>query len=397
MAFLECDIGQTEFTPSSFVSLTFVTEPLLGPPFTHHVWPNAAVFYGETSPEKDARGYLDCLKEVYKAYQNLPTEVPLIVNTMGWNKGLGLELFVDILRMTRPTHIVQLDHPSKPRNFPLMTPDFVDSMDGFASIAGQKSYHDVIYIPSLVDLKTEWSGKFMPKDYRNFIFYSYFGHNFSLTEAVPYEVPWSHISVHVKNPTAAPAQILNILNGSVVSLCTVSKSKLPPKAHNAPRLISGDKSFTPLSKGLGIIRSVDPVRKVFHVITPVAEEHLFSVNCFVLGALTLPEQLITSQKLVESLPGTIPWFGEYKDSLGSSAVARKRHMMRGKRQWKSTLYSKRQWKCEVKCVEESVSEWNLFLLGIIHDVFWWMRILQKKLFILIVWMCYFVQYTDYTG
>lgn len=30
VAFLECDVGQTEFTPSGVVSMAFVTQPLIG-------------------------------------------------------------------------------------------------------------------------------------------------------------------------------------------------------------------------------------------------------------------------------------------------------------------------------------------------------------------------------
>lgn len=37
IAVLDCDIGQPEFTPCGMVSLTIVTEPILGPPFTHHL------------------------------------------------------------------------------------------------------------------------------------------------------------------------------------------------------------------------------------------------------------------------------------------------------------------------------------------------------------------------
>ena len=35
VAYLECDIGQPEFTVAGVVALNIVTEPLVGPAFTH--------------------------------------------------------------------------------------------------------------------------------------------------------------------------------------------------------------------------------------------------------------------------------------------------------------------------------------------------------------------------
>ena len=334
VAFLECDVGQTEFTPSSFVSLSTVTEPLLGPPFTHNAWPRSAVFYGHATPAKDAHGYMDCVRKMHNAYKNLTKQVPLIVNTMGWNKGLGLRLFIDTLRLTDPTHIIQIDHPSDGRDFPDMTPDFVEETDGFTTCAGEKSHHEVLHIPSLLNLKTEWTGKFTPKDHRNLIFFSYFGA--SVTKTVPYEVPWGEITVLIDNPLTSAAQILNVLNGSVVGLCVIPDHQLPTPAdsddvNSAPRILVKNSHYTPLCKGLGIIRSIDPERRVFHVISPVPLPQLAHINCFKVGALTLPEQLITTQKVTEALPRTIPYFGEYKDTMGSSKVVKPRHMARGKK------------------------------------------------------------------
>ena len=41
--FLECDVGQTEFTPPGIISLSRVDKPLLGPPFSHQRDPIAYV------------------------------------------------------------------------------------------------------------------------------------------------------------------------------------------------------------------------------------------------------------------------------------------------------------------------------------------------------------------
>uniref|UniRef100_A0A8C3PL58 Polynucleotide 5'-hydroxyl-kinase NOL9 n=1 Tax=Calidris pygmaea TaxID=425635 RepID=A0A8C3PL58_9CHAR len=104
--YMECDIGQTEFTPPGCVSLSNITEPILGPPFTHQQTPCKMVYYGQTSCEQDTERYLDVVKYVFSSYKK---EVPLVVNTMGWVKGEGLLLLIDIIRLLSPSHIVQMD------------------------------------------------------------------------------------------------------------------------------------------------------------------------------------------------------------------------------------------------------------------------------------------------
>ncbi|KAF7236188.1 Polynucleotide 5'-hydroxyl-kinase NOL9 [Varanus komodoensis] len=83
--FLDCDLGQPEFTPPGCISLVNVTEPLLGPPFTHQRRPCKMAYFGDTSCEQDTERYIDTLKYVFSAYER---DVPLVVNTMGWVQGM---------------------------------------------------------------------------------------------------------------------------------------------------------------------------------------------------------------------------------------------------------------------------------------------------------------------
>uniref|UniRef100_A0A8B9JH85 Polynucleotide 5'-hydroxyl-kinase NOL9 n=1 Tax=Astyanax mexicanus TaxID=7994 RepID=A0A8B9JH85_ASTMX len=87
--YLECDLGQTEFTPPGCLSLSTVTEPLLGPPFTHQREPDHMVFYGQTDCQVDLDRYLDSLKTLWRHYGG---ENPIVINTMGWVKGQALSL-----------------------------------------------------------------------------------------------------------------------------------------------------------------------------------------------------------------------------------------------------------------------------------------------------------------
>ena len=134
--------------------------PILGPPFTHLArFPAddsgdnpeipkliSMAFGGGNSPGTAPSFYMNALRQVYRAYEEHPlvrkgrTEgnnnnrsninnnstknspiPPLIINTMGWNKGLGLALMVDLLRLLSPTHVIQLDSSSATKNFPPIT------------------------------------------------------------------------------------------------------------------------------------------------------------------------------------------------------------------------------------------------------------------------------------
>jgi polynucleotide 5'-hydroxyl-kinase GRC3/NOL9 len=88
VAYLETDIGQSEFTPPGFVSLVIVSSPLFGPPFTHLTHPTYAYFVGEVTPKSAISLYLHSVFKAYEDYlEHFGTELPLVVNTHGWVKG----------------------------------------------------------------------------------------------------------------------------------------------------------------------------------------------------------------------------------------------------------------------------------------------------------------------
>ena len=337
IAFFETDIGQTEFTPSNFVSLSILKRPILGPPFTHEIWPKFSAFFGDNTPSRDPRFYLKCVKQVLDKYLSMQVRVPLIINTMGWHKDLGLALFMDILRLSRASHIIQISHADNKRNFPVMSPRDCNKLNGFETRASDSDPldYDLIQVNSVLNLTNEGNSRVSPRDHRNFSLFHYFGSNPCLLETVPYEVPWSKLAVSIIRDEPVPGQILCYLNACIVALCTIPKQKLPRPNPNAPTVLT-DTSLLPADcVGLGIIRGIDPERKVFYIISPVPLREIKQVNCIVKGALEIPSQFIESQKIMQSIPGTIPYLGASRDATGVYAVSRQRHMMRGKPQSQS--------------------------------------------------------------
>ncbi|KAJ3090066.1 Polynucleotide 5'-hydroxyl-kinase grc3 [Quaeritorhiza haematococci] len=129
VAFLECDMGQCEFTPPGMVSLHIVSNPILGPPFTHLLLgisdfsPNQNSSYtvrshylGATSPRQDPNTYLRSIRDLYDTYRQIVNEngsvdepIPLVINTPGWIKGMGFDLLSHFLDYVRPTIVACLE------------------------------------------------------------------------------------------------------------------------------------------------------------------------------------------------------------------------------------------------------------------------------------------------
>ncbi|KAM6499009.1 hypothetical protein JOM56_006957 [Amanita muscaria] len=129
VAYLECDLGQSEFTPGGMVALHVIEDYCLGPPFTHPTIPIAAHYIGGTSPRSSPAHYLASVQALFQTFEldirnpllpyggrvDISTEdellvrmsdsIPLVVNTMGWHKGLGADLTQRIQDIVQPTHI----------------------------------------------------------------------------------------------------------------------------------------------------------------------------------------------------------------------------------------------------------------------------------------------------
>ncbi|CAG8738125.1 6845_t:CDS:2, partial [Racocetra persica] len=121
VAYIESDVGQSEFTPSGSISLNIFNSPIFGPPFTHIQQPYRSYYIGSNTPLDDPDYYLDCLRELVIVYRRDIAcgpdfgmhageelqRIPLILNTHGWIKGMGYDLFLRILDFTKPTHLFQ--------------------------------------------------------------------------------------------------------------------------------------------------------------------------------------------------------------------------------------------------------------------------------------------------
>uniref|UniRef100_A0A8C2T739 Polynucleotide 5'-hydroxyl-kinase NOL9 n=1 Tax=Coturnix japonica TaxID=93934 RepID=A0A8C2T739_COTJA len=344
--YMECDIGQTEFTPPGCVSLSTVTEPFLGPPFTHQRTPRKMVYYGQSSCEQDTERYIDVVKYVFSSYRK---EVPLVINTMGWVKGEGLLLLTDMIRLLSPTHVVQMDVYDWKAMAPL-TPESVRVAPGLYTKGQQQGKGKRMDLSAAESWKcSEGEEDASAPDYkllyvhpefpgagalprldfsilRDMSILGYLGQLqppdvpsvLPLHSIVPYQVPFNAVALRVIHTDVAPSNIMYAVNASWVGLCRIPDEIRCQSA--GPVLLTQ----TPICDclGFGIVRGVDMEKHLYHILTPVPPQSLRVVNCLLLGNIAVPNCIFVSQ---EGIEGEIPYVtSEYNYSILGSGKLRKR-------------------------------------------------------------------------
>ncbi|XP_062397026.1 polynucleotide 5'-hydroxyl-kinase NOL9 [Sardina pilchardus] len=315
--YLECDVGQTEFTPPGCLSLTAVTEPLLGPPFTHQQEPRHMVYYGQADCQSDLDRYLESLKSLWRHSSG---DMPVIINTMGWVRGLGFQLLVDLVRFFSVTHVVQLSF-GETSQCPALTPDFLRTAHGWQThppaqpALGQPENQEAPHSHVFLSIHSEFQGAGTSgemrhqrsNELRDLALMGYFSQmqapDSSLVRPLhcftPYQVSLSAVAIGVTHCDVAPAHILYAANASLVGLCCLDEKVI---GRGGPMLLSQ----TPICPcvGLGVLRGVDMIRGLYLLVTPVPPALLSRVNCLLLGEISLPKALLTTQSGVE---GDLPY------------------------------------------------------------------------------------------
>ncbi|XP_029292559.1 LOW QUALITY PROTEIN: polynucleotide 5'-hydroxyl-kinase NOL9 [Cottoperca gobio] len=309
--YLEGDLGQTEFTPAGCLSLSTVSEPLLGPPFTHQYTPEHMIYFGHTSCETDLERYLESLKSLWRR-RSQSRETPVIINTMGWVKGFGFQMLVDMIRFFPVSHIVQLGH-SGVTQCPALTPEFLRTAHGHQthppaqtalaefteSHTPPKSYTHVIVQSEFQGVGRQGTAKHQrTNEHRELSLLAYLSQLQSpdpgpirpLHCLTPYQVPHTAVALGVIHCEVVPTHMFYAANASLVGLCCLGE-KVTSKG--GPVLLS-QAPICPCV-GFGVLRGIDTARGLYFLLTPVDPSILRKVNCLLLGAISLPSCIITTQ------------------------------------------------------------------------------------------------------
>lgn len=119
---IDLDIGQAELFAPQTVSCTVLTQPLLGPGFFLNHQPTRAYAVGHSNIILCAQAYMRAVKKLIEyCHSNKEfAEMPWLINTMGYNKGFGLEVMNVITQLIRPTDVVQLQSNREINNFDIL-------------------------------------------------------------------------------------------------------------------------------------------------------------------------------------------------------------------------------------------------------------------------------------
>ncbi|XP_067873353.1 polynucleotide 5'-hydroxyl-kinase NOL9-like isoform X2 [Heterodontus francisci] len=333
--FLELDLGQTEFSPPGCMALHMVTEPILSPPYMHQYEPRKMVYYGDVSCERDLDRYVETVKYLYTGYKK---ETPLIINTMGWVKGFGLSILVDLIRLLAPTHVVQLSCSEGSQDPVALTPEFVQTAAGWHTKGKHKiqqkpvdfrmplnsssekqeehlTLHAGLQGHRLMRIQSEFPGvgdgsclKSRSNVLRDLALLGCFsqlqqsdtGHPLPLHSLLPYQVPFSAVALHVLHCDVTPTHILYAANASLVGLCRIPDGV--SSQADGPVLLP----WAPICDcfGVGIIRGINLEKRLYYILTPVSVAKLKQVNCLLMGAVTIPHSFFRNQP---GVTGEVPY------------------------------------------------------------------------------------------
>ncbi|KAG8002433.1 Polynucleotide 5'-hydroxyl-kinase NOL9 [Nibea albiflora] len=306
--------GTKNVGKSTFIRIlinTLLNHYFSGPPFTHQYTPEHMIYYGQSSCESDLDRYLESLKSLWRR-RSQSREAPVIINTMGWVKGFGFQLLVDMIRFFPLSHIVQLGH-SGVTQCPALTPEFLrtahghqthppaqTAMDEFTeSHSPPRSYTHLIVQSEFQGVGRQGTAKHQrTNEHRELSLLAYLSQLQSpdlgpvrpLHSLTPYQVPHTAVALGVTHCEVVPSHMFYAANASLVGLCCLGEKVT---SRGGPVMLS-QAPICPCV-GFGVLRGVDMARGLYFLLTPVDPSILRKVNCLLLGAISLPSCILTTQ------------------------------------------------------------------------------------------------------
>ncbi|XP_039685114.1 polynucleotide 5'-hydroxyl-kinase NOL9 [Medicago truncatula] len=291
VAYLETDVGQPEFTPPGFVSLTIVNKVTPDLTIPCLKTPERSLFFGDVSSQKDPSTYLKYICSIYDYYRkeyctfdkrqnSSKIHLPLVVNTSGWVKGDGYKVLVNMLKYIGPTHIVKIGISTDLKNIPVGKFGSNGKNDRRVKLIEIYPARQDSSVPAQKDARLVRDSRIIAyfrqcfpsdsdistiKDLAN-----------SLTSHCPYNVLIASIKIRRVLHEVPISEILSSLNASIVGLAVESE---------------GPKKL-PWCLGLGLVRGIDTVKGMLYLITPVPFGSLKKVNLLLQGNIQIPTSLL---------------------------------------------------------------------------------------------------------
>ncbi|CAF3501099.1 unnamed protein product [Rotaria sp. Silwood1] len=317
LTYFDCDIGQCEFSIGGCLSYVNLDSPLLGPPCSHiksNPKPDRLLYYGLLSPQTSPVRYLQYinkLRQIWNIDQKNGNQKRsmILINTMGWGTGLGLEILKETICMCCPKVVIQLGDnmiSSQNRNkMPDLTLEWLLQQSVYVPYRqqiqmnnrrqqdydGQLNYEYIKMQSAAVSNRLESNtSKLRARDHRLLATWSYF---FSSSNLSYIHLPWSQL-VHVSlldNKNKNSIVIPDSLERSMVALC--SSEKIDQLRNSA---VSINETFQLLNYqdeifeclGFAWIEHCNKETRNYEIYTPV--NCLTNINLLVIGAFDIPDE-----------------------------------------------------------------------------------------------------------
>ncbi|OWB63920.1 hypothetical protein B5S31_g3294 [[Candida] boidinii] len=319
---LDIDPGQPEYSVPDSISLVKISEPIFGLNYnvnemnTNSINNNENIsestegyqilkqfFVGFNSPQREPLRYFNYIRSLLNEYHTNCSHLPLIINTPGWIKGFGVEIIKSLNDFIIPSHLIYLSH---------------ENSSSSSYLLNLLKYDKLINIQPIY-LNDSNLVKYSPSQIRKFKLLSYFHkinkqndleYNFDpLLKTSPYKVSF-HDTCDIKTLLNYNAPILGVtildsynishedlnlcIDGQVVGIASININELQAllltqkqdhqliKSHNNfPNLISNTiiKSTNSIKfHGLGLVHSVNNLKKYINLYTPISTELLMDLN-----------------------------------------------------------------------------------------------------------------------
>ncbi|KAG8227244.1 hypothetical protein J437_LFUL003975 [Ladona fulva] len=327
--FVDFDPGQSEFVPPGCLSVTLVSEPLLGPNYTHLKDPERMLCLGELDVSRCPKWYLYCADDLVKFCSSEKFKgLPWFINTMGFCKGIGADLAVELVRLCRPTHVIQITSIWMRRNFEpfdLLTWKMVkswrghkwnsDVCDDIDSDIPEYSYHQLQSLAESSEKagndsrKTEGveniDSQGLPAwQSRELCILAYFSKIvktplFSILDAVPHTLSLTDLVFSLPSAMVRPQYVKSVFNAALVALSSLGReydktqrvqntNEQKPWLQFEEKAVESDPKVLchmPLAPclGFGLVRGIDDSKEEIYIATPLSSETMATVDCLATG------------------------------------------------------------------------------------------------------------------
>ncbi|KAG0710295.1 Polynucleotide 5'-hydroxyl-kinase NOL9 [Chionoecetes opilio] len=303
---LDLDPGQPELSMPTSLSLTRLTKPLLGPPYTHDLQGlsdhRTHVLVGDVSPQFVVHRYVDAVAALCREVDD---GVPLLVNTMGWTQGTGLGLMLDVLRLVRPSHLMQIQDRMAKRNFPFPLEGSAVSRakGGITTRAGDCEMHYSLTLLPSGGQRGPAMHMAQPRALREMRVLAEAGRVVQRGRRVT--LPWSSLALHVCGEQVPRNRILQALNAQLVALCHLDDpSSLHSLHQDLPQVLAPHARFGAVV-GWGVVTAMDPLTRTLQLATDLPLEQVTRE----VGALVMPRMHLPVSFYKQFCVGKGPFLG----------------------------------------------------------------------------------------